>query len=361
MRQRVFWVLLGVGAVCIVIWSIAMATAAAPVRRVSGSLVFWDQARGFASIVANAELLTEISPYWYHVGENARVEPYRSAGGGSYEDPAILAFLRSRGILVIPTVANIHQGHPDGPLVSRTLATASLRDAHVAGLVQLAVTNNYDGLDIDYEGLDGADRDAFTAFITQLGGALHASGKRLTVNVYAKTAEPGTWGGPMAQDYAAIGRAADEVRLMTYEHHWASSAPGPIAPIDWVANVLTFARSVIPAHKIILGVPLYGYDWVGTTGTPLVWRDTVAIADRHRAPTNWDTPSASPWLRYTSGRDRHTIWFENVLSVAAKLRLATRADIGGVMLWRLAGEDPAVWPAIRTHVTPAVPAPLAAE
>ena len=31
-------------------------------KRVSGNLVFWDQARGFDSIVANADVFSEISP-----------------------------------------------------------------------------------------------------------------------------------------------------------------------------------------------------------------------------------------------------------------------------------------------------------
>src|SRR5262245_1470622 len=88
-------------------------------KRVSGNLVFWDQARGFESIVANADVISEVSPFWYRVVADGRIVPYTTASGASYVDPAILAFLRSRGILVIPTVANIVDGVWDGALVSR--------------------------------------------------------------------------------------------------------------------------------------------------------------------------------------------------------------------------------------------------
>ena len=107
-------------------------------KRVSGNLVFWDQARGFDSIVANADVFSEISPFWFRVLADGRVVPYTTASGASYEDPAILAFLRSRGILVIPTVANIINGVWDGALVSRIIADPQLRAVNLDALVNLA-------------------------------------------------------------------------------------------------------------------------------------------------------------------------------------------------------------------------------
>ena len=163
-------------------------------KRVSGNLVFWDQARGFDSIVANADVFSEISPFWYRVLADGRVVPYTTGSGASYEDPAILAFLRSRGILVIPTVANIINGVWDGGLVSKIIADPQLRAVNLNALVNLAVAGGYDGIDLDYENLRASDRAAFSSFVQQLAGALHAQGKLLTVNVYAKTGEPGTVG-----------------------------------------------------------------------------------------------------------------------------------------------------------------------
>jgi len=224
-------------------------------KRVSGNLVFWDQARGFDSIVANADVFSEISPFWYRVLTDGRIVPYMTAAGTSYEDPAILGFLRSRGILVIPTVANIIDGVWDGALVSRILADSQLRAVNLTALVNLAVAGGYDGIDLDYENLRPSDRAAFTSFVQQLAGALHAHGKLLSVNVYAKTSEPGTWDGPQAQDWWAIGQAADQVRIMTYEYSWSTSPPGPVAPVNWVNDVIAYAVSQIPAAKILQGIP----------------------------------------------------------------------------------------------------------
>ena len=318
-------------------------------KRVSGNLVFWDQSRGFDVIRANADLFSDISPFWYRVDADGHVTPYTTEGGVSYEDPSILSFLRANGILVIPTVANILNGVWDGALVSRIIADPALTTVNIESLVQLAVTQGYDGIDLDYENLNASDRSAFTSFVNQLAVALHANGKLLTVNVYAKTSEPGTWSGPQAQDWWAIGQLVDQVRIMTYEYHWSTSGAGPIAPVDWVRDVLAFARTTMPAEKIMQGVPLYGYDWVGQSGVDVVWEQTMALVKQYGATVRWDAASASSWFEYVAKRTRHTVWFENASSVDAKLQVNIAQGVGGVSFWRLGGQDPEVWSTLRNR------------
>jgi spore germination protein YaaH len=97
------------------------------------------------------------------------------------------------------------------------------------------------------------------------------------------------------------------------------------------------------------GVPLYGYDWTGRSGAPIVFEAAMALSAQRGAPVNWNTTSASPWLEYVAQQERHAVWFENAASVDAKLALAGSHPIGGVTLWRLGGEDPAAWLALRSR------------
>ena len=53
----------------------------------------------------------------------------------------------------------------------------------------------------------------------------------------------------------------DFVILMTYEWGWSGGPPMAVAPINSVRAVINYAVSVIPAKKIMMGMPLYGYDW----------------------------------------------------------------------------------------------------
>src|SRR5262245_27922823 len=131
-------------------------------RRVSANLVFWDQSRGLDAIVANADVVSEARPFWYYVGSDGRVNPYTTASGVSYEDRSLIAFLRERGILVIPTVTNIVDGVWDGALISRIFADPTLTSANINSLLALAESSDYDGIDLDYENLAASDRAAFS-------------------------------------------------------------------------------------------------------------------------------------------------------------------------------------------------------
>src|SRR5581483_9418418 len=174
-------------------------------------------------------------------------------------------------------------------IVSNIINNPATVQTHINTIVNLVVTKGYDGIDIDYENLNGStDRAAYSSFITNLASALHAQGKILTTDVYGKTAEPGNWSGQIAQDYTAIGNAADEVRIMLYDYN--PGTVGPIAPYSWIDNTLTFAESKMPSAKIVQGMGIYGYDWLGTNyPTTLDWTTVQSKISTFHPTVTFDT------------------------------------------------------------------------
>ena len=174
----------------------------------------------------------------------------------------------------------------------------------------------------------------------------------LSVAVFAKTTNAGTDPRNVAQDYAAIGRAADQVRLMAYDYHWASSAPGPVAPISWVRDVLRYAKTQIPASKIILGVPLYGYDWVGHHGTGVSWLQALRLSRQYHAAAHYDQAESGALVQLPGrGRPRaHRVVRERG-EFPGQVRRGPERQIGGVYLWMYGYEDTGTWSAL-SHVLP---------
>jgi spore germination protein YaaH len=325
---------------------------APPSRAVVASLPFWDISHGTATVLAHRQDFSEVSPWMYGLAANGRIEAqYPPAAAGTVT--AALARLRRARLPIVPTLANITAGRWSYPQVARMLHHRALRGQQVSAIVALVLRHRYAGIDIDYENLRASDRGAFTAFIAALAAALHAHGKTLSVAVFAKASNAGYGEANLAQDYAALGRAADQVRIMAYNYHWATSPPGPVAPIRWVRSVLRYARTQIPASKIILGVPLYGYDWSGGRGTPVTWLRAFQLATRYRATPRYDAASQEPWFRYTAAGARHVVWFENQESSRAKFDVAMGAGARGVFLWMFGYEDDRTWAAL--HV--ALPLP----
>lgn len=307
-----------------------------------GYLAYWDQVRGVRSVTTAGTALTEVSPSWYAPTGDGSVTVQEA--GQVDDSAATVAALRAGGARVLPAVANYRDKRWDSAVVSGILADPALRRAHVARIRDLVRQRGFDGIDVDYEHLAAADRTGFTAFVSELAAGLHADGKQLSVTLHPKSAEPGPQPKNQAQDYAAIGRVADEVRVMLYDYHWDTSAPGALAPIGWVRTVATWAATQVPARKLVLGVGTYGYDWVGNRGTSLTWDDIARRMRANGATEHYDTTVQAPWFRYVDARGaRHAVWYENARSIAAKKAVARELGLGGMHYWRLGGEDPGTW------------------
>jgi spore germination protein len=317
-------------------------------KQVSVNLVFWDQARGFENIKNNIDLISEVNPFWYTLDDSGEVMGYQRADGQIYEDQAIIDYLRQHGVKIAPTIANTYRDNVwPRELVSNVLYDQSSRTRHIQSIVDLAVSKNYDGINLDYENLAGNDRQIFSTFVSELASALHQRGKFLNVAVYPKTSDLGTWYGPEGQDYKLLGQVADKVVIMVYNYHWGTSTAGPIAPAEWEKEVLTFAKTQIPAHKLTQSIPLFGYDWIDNSGQDKVWQEHVATAKSESASINWHREYQAPYFAYEKNGEDHEAWYENALSFRGHLLRGIAYGVGNINLWRIGGEDPALWNIIR--------------
>ena len=187
------------------------------------SVPYWNIGYGTASVLSNPRTFSEMSPWMYGLDSSGRIVPQYAPAQAAMVN-AQLARLRADRIPLVPTLANVVQGQwVYRPLITDILHNPQVRARHVAAIVALVQRQGYAGIDIDYEDLLASDRSAFTAFITQLADALHAKGKVLSVDLFAKPTSRGYDQRNLAQDYQAIGQVADQVRLMGYDYHWAGS------------------------------------------------------------------------------------------------------------------------------------------
>lgn len=344
-----------------VIW-LANQTGSAPPsnkRLVVASLPYWSIGSGTDTVLANRNDINEVSPWAYGLGGNGQIILDSGISHSVFE--ADLNRLRANGLTIVPTLANIDaQGNWTYGPVARVLHNPARAAQQVAEIVALVDSNNYAGIDLDYEDLQAGDRQAFTSFVTRLAGALHAKGKILSVALFAKTSNAGYAPRNVAQDYAALGKVVDQVRLMAYDYHWATSPPGPVAPVGWIRDVIKYAKTQIPASKIVLGIPEYGYDWSRGVGTAITWLQAFRLSRQYHVQPRYDASSQSPWFTYTDASGhKHTVWFENAESTRAKLDVAQGSGIAGVYLWMYGYEDPGTWSVL--HQVLPVPSHSAAQ
>ncbi len=242
----------------------------------------------------------------------------------------------------------------EGGHFNNHLVTAIVRDrkvqARLAGeVLVLLQQKGYQGLDIDFEYVEGADRQAYAEFVGRMRQTLNLYGYPVTVALAPKTSAGQAGLLYEGMDYRLLGEAADRVMLMTYEWGYTYGPPMAVAPINMVRRVVEYAVSEIPREKISLGIPNYGYDWPlpyergNTRAESISNLEAVQRAIDHGAEIFFDETGQSPYFHYWQYGIRHEVWFEDVKSIRAKFALIREFGLTGAGYWQLMNLFRANW------------------
>ncbi|MBR3289430.1 MAG: LysM peptidoglycan-binding domain-containing protein [Clostridia bacterium] len=263
------------------------------------------------------------------------------------DDPLIAAAQAGEVAPLMMLTTLGEDGRFNNELSSVLLADETLQETLLSDVVATMRAKGYQGLDIDFEFVRPQEREAYAAFITRAADRLNAEGYPVMVALAPKISDDQEGLLYEAHDYAALGAAANNALLMTYEWGYTYGPPMAVAPINKVEEVVAYAVSRIPREKLFLGVPNYGYDWP----LPFVRGETqamsignlqgVELARRYGVPIEYDPLSQAPFLNYTDEQDvAHVVWFEDADSVRAKLDLAEAYGLRGVSVWNLMRDFP---------------------
>jgi len=233
-------------------------------------------------------------------------------------------------------------GRFNNNLITQVINNPAAVDQLISELEATILDKGYMGVDIDFEYIVAEDRLAFVSFVAQVRAAVNALGYPTTVALAPKTSDdqPGLL--YEGKDYRLLGEAADEVLLMTYEWGYTYSEPKAVAPIENVRRVVEYALSRIPAGKINMGIPNYGYDWPlpyrkGVTAATTIGNvEAVRLAIQYNAEIFYDDIAQTPHFNYTAANGTpHEVWFEDVRSMNAKFDLVQEYGLHGVGYWQI--------------------------
>lgn len=234
---------------------------------------------------------------------------------------------------------------PDGRfnnyLISRVTNDQEVQQRFISQLVEEVQQKGFQGVDIDFEYILAEDRVPFAQFVANVREAVNAIGYPVSVALAPKTSDNQKGTLYEGKDYQLLGEAADEVLLMTYEWGYTYGPPMAVAPLNMVRQVVEYALTRIPAEKINLGIPNYGYDWTlpfvqGESRARTIGNvQAVQIAADNYAEIQFDETAQSPYFRYVKDGKEHEVWFEDVRSMQAKFNLVEEYNLRGMGYWQI--------------------------
>ncbi|MDA8192855.1 MAG: glycosyl hydrolase family 18 protein [Thermaerobacter sp.] len=251
-----------------------------------------------ADLQQNGSQLSTVMPAWFNVMQNPdgswSLTNWTTGVpllNGETNIQYVTNLAHQQHTLIMPSIG-AYYNPANGP-ISTTADVSSL----VSQIVNWVNQYNLDGITIDFENnsnylsaaqyltpsgswatgpmTESQASQQYTYFISQLGPALHAIGKKLMVAVYPSP-YPNT-----IYNYAAIAPYVDYINIMTYPQHNSATYPGPTAGYPWVEGLIQGALATgVSPQQIVLGVAPYGHSWTlsnssGLTGNNFITNRAV--------------------------------------------------------------------------------------
>lgn len=308
------------------------------------------ETNGYTYTNVDEALLRSVLPYMSYL----TVFTYGFTPEGELLEPQneerLLGLCREYGtapIMMISTLTS--EGSFSNQLSNALFTSPEATGTLISRLIARAEEFGYYGIDVDFEYVFATDTDAFAAFVSALTEAANARGIRVWIALAPKSyaEQPGLL--YEAHNYSELGAAANYSTLMTYEWGYRYGPPMAVAPLDKVRVVVEYALTEMPAEKIFMGVPCYGYDWSlpyvrGVSAAPsLGCEEACALAREVGAAIRYDRVSQAPYFRYKASDIEHEVWFGDARSAQASYALAAELGLRGMAYWNLMRPYTVAW------------------
>ena len=312
-----------------------------PMIEVNAYTIRFDQT-GQQTLREVGDYLTYVTPFSYAAQEDGSISQPK--------ETELLTVARAEKVSPLLTLTNFKAGEFSSDTARAIFVNNEVQETLLNNIVGVMRSKGYSGLNIDFEYIYPEDREHYNSFLRKVVSRLHPLGYSVSTAVAPKLRREQKGLLYEAHDYKAHGEIVDFVVIMTYEWGWSGGPPMAVAPISEVRKVLQYALTEMPKEKIVMGMPLYGYDWTlpWKYGNP--WAKTlspqaaVQLAAGKGVAIQFDGPSQSPFFHYRDEQGKeHVVWFEDARSVKAKYELVKELNIRGVSYWVLGNPFPQNW------------------
>lgn len=292
--------------------------------------------------------LTYLAVFTYAVKRDGTITPVN--------DQAAVDAAKKDGAVPIMVLANFEGGTFSTDLATTILTNERLQDQVISEALQIMATKGYRVLDFDFEYLGRENRQRYNNFLRKAASRVHRNGYKISAALAPKIATDQVGILYEGHDYAAVGQIVDFIFFMTYEWGWSGGPPQAVSPLNQVRRVIEYALTLVPKNKIMMGIPMYGYDWTlpyvrgGTWAKSITPQQAVQIAARYGAVIQYDQTAQAPFFNYRDEQGRnHAVWFEDARSIQAKFDLVKELGLRGFFYWVLRGGFPQNWQLIREN------------
>lgn len=295
-----------------------------------------------STVLSSTNGVNVISPTWFYLDDN-------EGGIASLASADYVSYCHGQGVEVWALVSNLENSEVD---TTQVLSVTSSRDALVNNLISAAVKYDLDGINVDFESLEGEAGTGFLQFIRELSLKCESNDIVLSIDNYA----PASYNAFYSRDEQAV--FADYIVLMAYDEHYNGSEEGSVASLSFVTQAVEDTLEEVPAEQLVLGIPFYTRLWKLTpdetaeNGSYAVTSEALGMSEAEsRVAANgavyeWLEDCGQYYAEYEYDGSTYKVWLEDQNSIAEKLGVMQSYGLAGASFWKLGYEKNTVWDTI---------------
>ncbi|KAL2608874.1 hypothetical protein R1flu_027447 [Riccia fluitans] len=265
-----------------------------------------------------------------------------------------------------PSVKTLISISANGPEFQQVMGTPESRQAFINSSINLARSNGFDGLDLDYEFPQSqGEMDNFSSFLTEwreaVDGLPNFTPLLLTAAVYYKPVLK--WVGEGAYPIESIAKNLDFVNVMCYDFHgsWDVTATGananlydPDSDLSADYGISSWLKAGLPSEKAVLGLTLYGRSWLLKNQSEAAGLNATAVAAGPAQPISQsegvffyrevktfieekNATVVHDWNLVTGYAYAENVWvsYEDPIIIDTKVKYAMTKSLRGYFFWAI--------------------------
>src|SRR5215471_7304309 len=290
----------------------------------------------YASLEQHAAQITHLCPEWMTVIN----------GLGDLQidgDTRLSKLTATKGIALMPLLTNL-VGDTWQPEAIENLAHGpeQRQQRFIQNVLSALRSAKASGVVVDWQQIDPAYKKDITKFVDKFADALHDDNKELWLCV-----QPG-----QELDYIDVDGLSENVDrfvAMLFDETSDTDPPGPLASRSWFEGWVHVLLEGTDTRQWIIALGNYGYDWtIGEKKAELIsFPEVMSRAnDAEVESTEVKGPSYSPYFYFQDEDKEHAVWFLDAVTFLNEWRELRDQKTGGIAIYRLGTEDPAIWDAL---------------
>ena len=310
--------------------------------------------------IAGTKGLTTIAPTWFSLADT-------EGNVSSIADASYVNYAHQSNIEVWAVLRDFHGGISSYEETYEVLSYTSKRTRVINQVIAEALQSGVDGINLDFELISADCGEHYVQFVRELSVKCRQNGLVFSVDNYVPQPYNSHY------DLEEQGAVADYVIIMGYDEHTDGSyQAGSVASVGYLEDGITEALKMVPAEKLVAGIPFYTRLWFETpksedelaeeAGTEAAsypnnvtsyaygMDEAADIVSASGAQTEWDDTTKQNYAQWEADGGVYKIWLEDSRSLEEKLKVVKANGLAGVAEWSLDMESSGIWDLILQYV-----------